>query len=438
VRILTLGCALPDSQIDNYDWASAPSFFDYDAIVVDPGELSKLINGVVDGAGDAPLTYDDDAVLDGPSTAEAVGLADLLRRRREETERLLSRGGLVVVFAFPDVAHTKVSGFTGAHRYYWLPAPAGMDYGTSYLKPASGTQVKPIDYQHAFADFLESLGNNIQYRALFAEPGLNGKIIGRSPGGAAIATEIEVGGGRVIFLPALPPRIGPGERSNVAGLMVTAVRNALLLGAEEGAPGWLQDISVPGITEARERAETAEDALEAAQIEADEARNAYRALDRYRRILWQEGKYGYDLPVRDALSLLGLPSYAGVDEPASFYYDGGYVYLETESSTEAVGMDPHYRLRQRLEQRIAQASDRPRGVIVVNGHRRDAPESREQQYTDALRVAAESMRYCIVTAADVFAAVRDHLEEKGDDATFVKKLIETEGVFGAEEDTVDA
>lgn len=434
MRILTLGCALPDSSIDNYDWASAPSFFDYDAIVVEPQQaISKMIAEVVNGTGETPLTYDDEAVLDGPSTADTIGLADLLRRRRDETERLLSRGGLVVVFAYPDVAHNSVSAFTGAHRYYWLPAPEGKDYGTSYLKPAGGTQVRPIDYQHPFADYLESLSNSIQYRALFSEPGLNGHVIGRSPGGAAIAVEIAVGGGRVIFLPALPPRIGPGERANVAGLMVTAVRNALLLGAEEGAPSWVQDVSVPGITEARERAETAEGALEAAEIEADEARNAYRALDRYRRILWQEGKYGYDLPVRDALSALGLPTYAGVDEPASFYYDGGYVFLETESSSDAVGMDPHYRLRQRLEKRIAEASDRPRGVIVINGHRHDPPESRGQQYTDALRVAAESMRYCVVTAHRVFEAVRDHLEGKGDDAGFVKRLIETEGIFGASE-----
>ena len=155
MRILTLGCALPDSSIDNYDWASAPSFFDYDAIVVEPQQaISKMINEVVQGTGETPLTYDDEAVLDGPSTASTVGLADLLRRRRDETERLLSRGGLVIVFAYPDVAHTNVASFTGAHRYYWLPAPSGMDYGTSYVKPAGGTQVKPLDYQHPFADYL--------------------------------------------------------------------------------------------------------------------------------------------------------------------------------------------------------------------------------------------------------------------------------------------
>jgi hypothetical protein len=39
------------------------------------------------------------------------------------------------------------------------------------------------------------------------------------------------------------------------------------------------------------------------------------------------------------------------------------------------------------------------------------------------------MRYCVVTATDLFDAVRDKLEGKGDATAFLKRLIETEGVF---------
>src|SRR5690606_16726411 len=102
-------------------------FHDYDAVVVEPAQaVSRMIEGVIKG--EQYKTYDDIPVADGPTTSETVGLADLLRRRRDETERLLGRGGLVVVFAHPDVPHPRVSGFTGAHRYYWLPAPEGKDY----------------------------------------------------------------------------------------------------------------------------------------------------------------------------------------------------------------------------------------------------------------------------------------------------------------------
>ena len=125
MRILSLGQALPDSSIDNYNWASALSFFDYDALIVDPSvAVSEMVEGVTrDGL--SYTGYDDEPIENGPTTADAIGLADLLYRRREEVERLLGHGGLVVCFAYPDVFHPRVSGFTGCHRYYWLPAPPG-------------------------------------------------------------------------------------------------------------------------------------------------------------------------------------------------------------------------------------------------------------------------------------------------------------------------
>ena len=433
MRILSLGVSLPDSQIDNYDWGSAPSFFDYDAIIVDPANaVSELIEGIL-RKGTAPLTYSDEPIEDGPTTTFNVGLADLLRRRQDEATRLLARGGLIVVFTYPDVAHPRVSGYTGAHRYHWLPAPPGSSYDSSHLKPAHGTNLTVTDYEHPFADYLESQRNSILYRAVFGEGadsfGADARILARSPGGAAIAADVEVGGGRVVFVPAMAPRLSAGERSGAAGRLVAAIRNTLLLGAEEGAPDWLRDYSLPGIEAARAQIDDIEARLEALEIELEDARNQYRGIDRYRRLLWQEGKYGFDLPVRDALSLLGFVSIAATDAPAVFLYNGENVLVETASSTGAIGLEAHYRLRQRLEQRIALEGRRTPGVLVINGYRDQSPSSRPQQYDNALKVAGESMRYCIVTADLLFEAVRGHLEGVPDDTAFGAKLLSTEGVL---------
>ena len=218
MRILTLGCPLPDPQIDNHDWANAPSFFDYDVIVVDPaGAVSELVEGVL-RRGASPLTYTDEPIEDGPTTATSVGLADLLRRRQEETERLLARGGLVVCFAQSDVPHPRVSGFPGCHRYYWLPAPPGLDYGPKRLRPAHGASVSVTNYEHPFADFLERGRHNVLYRALFAEGtegfGQAARVIGRSAGGAAIAIELSIGSGRG----RLPASAGAAPALNGAGI----------------------------------------------------------------------------------------------------------------------------------------------------------------------------------------------------------------------------
>jgi hypothetical protein len=435
LRVLALGIGLPDAQVDNYDWASALSFYDYDALVIDPANaVSKLIEGVV-RRGESFLTYTDDAVEAGPGSSETVGLLELLRRRQEETSRHLARGGLIVCFGYPDLPHAEVAGFTGCHRYYWLPAPEGHDYGAKYLKAANGVHVQVTDYEHPFADYLEKLRNNVLYRTAFAEGaagfGDKARTIGRSPGGAAIAIDMSVAGGRVIFIPALPARISDSERSAIAHSLVTAIRNTLLVSAEGDPPEWLERFPLPGLDAARERQESAEEKLDEIEKEANDARNEYRGIDRFRRLLWQEGKYGFDLPVRDALARLGFINFSQPDDPGSFLYDAEHVFLETESSDQAVGMEPHYRLRQRLEQRIASESRRARGLIVINGYRTLPPDERSQQYEDSLRIAAESMRYCVVEASKLFEAVKEHMEGGSGVTEFCRQLMSTEGILGA-------
>ena len=436
MRILSLGIGLPDAAIDNYNWASALSFYDYDAIVVEPAQgVSRLIDGLVKG--DQYKTYDDIPIADGPTTSETFGLSELLRRRRDETERLLAKGGIVVVFAHPDVPHPSVAGFTGAHRYYWLPAPAGQDYSSKHLKSAGGRHVNVVDWEHPFANYLDAKRNDVLYRVSFAEgpDAFEGaRVLARSDGGTAIAVEIPVLAGRVIFIPALPARITPADRSAFANNLVAAIRNTLLTTAEGIAPEWVDEERLPGLDEARRRMQDAEAELDELEADLNAARAEYLGIERFRRILWQEGKYGFELPVRDALLQLGFRQFSTVDQPAHFALGPDPVFIEAESSAGAVGMDPHYRLRQRIEAKIASDGRAPpRGIIIVNGHRETPPAEREQQYTNALRVAAESMHYCIVQASDLFNALRDKLEGKSDGKAFCRLMIETEGVLSLRE-----
>ena len=74
MRILSLGFPLPGAPIDNHDFASAPSFFDYAAIVVDPHAVSELIEEGVAG-GSAPRTHDGVRDVNGATAPGAVCLA---------------------------------------------------------------------------------------------------------------------------------------------------------------------------------------------------------------------------------------------------------------------------------------------------------------------------------------------------------------------------
>jgi len=131
--------------------------------------------------------------------------------------------------------------------------------------------------------------------------------------------------------------------------------------------------------------------------------------------------------------LLGFANYTQPDEPGVVSFEGSRVFLETEGSTEAVAMAPHYRLRARIEQSIAAEGGRPLGLIVINGFRDQPPEARPQQFEDSLRVAAESMRYCVIESTKLFEAANLALRGETDAVkAFRQRLLATEGVFSSE------
>ena len=159
-RILSLGVPLPGPSVDNYTFISAPSFFDYDAIVVDPRALSLLIEGVIEGSIDA-VTFAGLPVVNDAATPSNVALADVLLRRRDETKALLAQGGAVICFAHPATMHAGVAGISTLDDYYWLPSPPALVAG-------EGSQAQVVDFQHPLASFVHGQLANIDVSSVLA------------------------------------------------------------------------------------------------------------------------------------------------------------------------------------------------------------------------------------------------------------------------------
>ncbi len=438
MRLLVLGFPLPDPQIDNYGFLSAPSFFDYDALVVDAASISQAIEEVVDQT-EERVTFAQEPVVNGPTSPTAVGLVDSLRRRQQETQRLLARGHLVVCLVYPDVPHTRVAGFTGCHRYYWLPAPPGLAYAPPHLMPGEGTDVIPTEPDHPFAPYIDHCRTNLLYRAYFSEGSLGpgARVFARSAGGAAVAVEMAVGNGRVVFLPPLRSQKTGTDRYAIAERILNGVRRSLAMAAPGPPPRWESQYTLPGLAEREARRQEAERELSGAEARLAEARAESEALERYRQLLWQEGRQGLEAIVRDALRLLGFQVTDDLDRPAEIVWEEQTLLLEVEGSTAAVDMAPHYRLRRRLEEALEKTARPQRGLIVVNGHRLQEPDKRPTQYVEALRVAAESVRYGLITTHELFRAVERALEkDEPAVAAFRDRLLTAEGAVGEQPEGV--
>lgn len=407
MRLLAIGFSLPSPDIDNYSVLTAPSYFDYDALLVDPESLTAIAARLGEEGAEFEA-QDGRPVINGPSSAAAVGAADQFLRRHEETQRFLDHGGVVIVLGRPNAQQGGVRGFEGCDRYSWLPAPAGMTWSPPFLRAAEGRQLRIEDDAHAFTAVLREFRSEFRYRAVFDDrmPALlrNGHVIATGGAGLPTAVDFRISAGHVVFLPALPAESYLSRSSLADGLLAAA--KALMGSPGEGAqPYWARSVAVPGLEQVEAELEEAERAVREANERIDPVRERHDVLAAHRRLLTAEGP-ALASAVRDALVLLGFEVISAAGEPLQVESEGRIAFVETEGSREQVVEWPYVRLQRRLEERMLKQGDQPRGIVIANGHREMAPEQREQQISDPLRIACENYRYALLTGEGLFELVR--------------------------------
>ena len=426
-RILSLGFPLAGTSVDNYSFASAPAFFDYDALVVDPAAIGQLLDSVIDGTSDA-RTFGGQHIVATVARPGEVALANLLGQRREETRRSLERGATIVVFGQPAAPRAEPA--SGPQdEYCWLPGDASA-FRASLLLRGDGTRAHIVDDTHPLAAFVTGQLANIGYRAHLAEGEAEMRVFVRSHGGVAIGAELAAANGKLIVLPALARMPAGDVRYAMSDALQAGIRRALGVMAEGRPPSWLSLHPVPGLAEREATFGAARQSLAGVEAEVSAATAARDELARWQDLLWQEGALGLEPVVVAALRLIGFDVYDQKADALELRGEGPPVLVEIEASEHPIDMAPHYRLRARIERAIAVRGAAPRGLLFVNGCRLQPPSQRPKQASDELALAAETMRYAIGTTAGLFAAAMAKLSGDEDTvAAYSRRIVTEDGLL---------
>ncbi len=218
-RTLVIGIPLPHATFDNYSFASAPSISEYTRLIVEMAAVSRVVEEIAQGTVEHK-TFAGQLVANGPATARAFGLADLLAMRAREAGQFFGRGGTALCIAYPDVAHEGISGLPGWRRYGWLPDPEGFSYETDLLPGFGKAGAEVCDDAHPFAAYVAMYGSRMAYRVHAADQAAGARslrVFGRSGGGVAVAFDVRVASGRAVFVP--PLRNPEDDRIAVAGTL---------------------------------------------------------------------------------------------------------------------------------------------------------------------------------------------------------------------------
>jgi hypothetical protein len=436
VKLLTIGFGLPNAEIDNYHVLNAPSYFDYDAILVDPGSVTETVRQLLDGEKTFEA-HDGRPVINGGTTSAGVSATDQVQRRAAEARQFLEDGGTIVVMGRPNTTQAGLLGFEGCDRYSWLPAPAGAGWGPPLLRAAEGKRVLITDDTHPLADLLRDYRRNLSYRAVFDEmhPAVrqHGHIIARGGGNAPIGVEFKVLAGHVIFIPVIET-LQTTARQRLAQEVVDTMRRMTGGDPDATPPYWARTVAVPGLEQAEAEVETAAKAAKQAQERLDAAKARQAELAGYRAMLWSDGRT-FARVVRNAFETLGFTVTSQIGEPLVVLDDGQAAFVEAASAADIVVEWPYVHLQRRLEEHLLSQSEQLKGIVVANAHRSKKPEERKNQVTQPLRIACENYRYALLTTETLFALVQRALAGTGDDvlAGVRRRIMRANGMLALEE-----
>jgi hypothetical protein len=248
-------------------------------------------------------------------------------------------------------------------------------------------------------------------------------VLAKNRVGDALAWDLPVGTGRILFLPS-----SPGADPRRAGeLLIPALAELLERPVPEGGPDWLSNYPLPGEEELLSKKEELELRRRELEKEAEELARELGRISGLRGLLYPRGLAGLRATVELALEELGCRVAKEGDRFLSARAGKRELLLRPALSPSGpVGPEPYRELLLALDRLKNEEGREAHGVLVVVAEPRLDPRRRGPQWAEAVRRGCAEHGITLVSGYQLFRGVVAARE--GDRAEEVlEALFETEG-----------
>lgn len=446
LSILSVGLKLENDQITNADFRDAPSFHDFEVVLVDPStviddlffkdmNLTEVRNAVL------TLKYND--------TGTNKIIKRFINQRKKETERFLSLGRLLIcILRAPFIAYLCSHAYDApnpknednwANTYDWFPLPYSSDSMISILSKENGRKIKLIDTKSSFAQYFDAFDKQLCYEACLDEGQKpyyfeNFHTIAKTYGELPVAFSFQLNGGQVVFL---PPVENPDSKK-LAGVLLNCILANRGKIEETKPPPWLPSYkdSVPELSQLEQEMGKLATEIQKLDTQLANIQEQKAEKEKYLKLLYEQGKFQLEPVVRDAFSLLGFGVKEAEPSDGLLESDEGVALLEVEGKDSTqIDRDKYRQLLDNVVDDERQTQQPKKGILVGNGFRLKHPKERGQQFTKGAVDAATGSHFCLITTDTLFHLVCQVLEKPDDDelkSQIRKQLLTTDGLFHLE------
>lgn len=440
LRILSVDLELDNEQITNAGFTDAPSFHDFDIVLIDPLGVTNFLGEQDHEYKYGVLTLD----YDVKGTNEWV--RKTINHRRKETEHFLSLGRLLVcILRCPHVAYLcsrrddwprPGEKENWVDNYGWFPLGGAADSMILILRESRGSKIDLTNPRHPFAPYFNTLNDDLHYEAYLDQAKTpyyfeDLHTIAETHGELPVGFGFKLQGGQVVFVPP----VKEPDFKKLADILLSCVSATIGTVEETEPPPWLPDYkaSVPGLLQLEKKIETQTAELQEFTAQLDDLGEQKAEREKYLKLLYEQGKFQLEPVVRDAFSLLGFTVKEAEPSDGLLISDEGEALLEVEGKdNKAINIDKCRQLLDNVLDDEKKTQQLKKGILVGNGFRLKNLGERTEQFTLRAIESATGNHFCLLTSAILFHLVCQVLEKRdnGELKTQIRKqLLATDGPF---------